>query len=122
MCIELELPLPPTLNQYRVPVVKKGKNGKPYATLVTSKEGKAYKSGLREYITKIHNISHNVHVSIILYPKTKRLIDIDNYLKCLFDGLTENNVWLDDSQVVSMYVERGEPVKGGKLYIKISKK
>ena len=119
MCIEFELPLPPTLNQYRVPT-KHRTTGKLFLT--TSKEGKAYKSGLREYITKIHNISHNVHVSIILYPKTKRLIDIDNYLKCLFDGLTENNVWLDDSQVVSMYVERGEPLKGGKVYIKISKK
>ena len=119
MCYELELPFPPTLNTYRVPA-------RHYRTkklfLKTSDEGKAYK---QEVCYKVKNAPYfecKVHVSISFFPKTNARYDIDNFLKALFDALTEARVWKDDSLVHSMYVEKGEPVKGGKVFIKISKK
>jgi crossover junction endodeoxyribonuclease RusA len=122
MCIELELPYPPTLNHYRTPVTRKRKGGKSYATLITTPDGEKYKKSLWQHIGKVYNIDYDVHVSITLYPKTKAKYDVDNFLKALLDGLTECKVWLDDSQVASLYVEKGEVVKGGKVFVKISKK
>jgi len=122
MCIELELPFPPTLNLYRTPIVRKTKNGRSYSTLITTPNGELYKKSLWEYIRKVHNIDYDVHVSITLCPKTKAKYDVDNFLKALLDGLTECKLWLDDSQVASLYVEKGEVVKGGKVFVKISKK
>jgi len=122
MCYELELPFPPTLNHYRIPIIKRTKTGKQYATFITSPEGNAYKATLREIIKNAPHFECDVHVSLVFFPKTKAKFDVDNFLKALFDGLTEAGVWKDDSQVWSMYAEKGEKVKGGKVFIKISKK
>lgn len=46
-----------------------------------------------------------VEVFIKLYFKDKRLHDIDNYNKILFDSLT-GIVWLDDNQITKMTVEK----------------
>jgi len=119
---EFELPFPPTLNHYRLPVIRRTKTGKQYASFITSPEGKAYKSSIKSGINNPPRLEGELHVSLVFFPKTKAKLDIDNFLKALFDGLTEAGVWMDDSQVQSMYAEKGEVVKGGKVFIKISKK
>lgn len=119
MCYELELPFPPTLNHYRTPVVHPSKK---YAYLITSPSGDKYKKKIVQLIKDAPYFTEKVHVSIIMQPKTGHEFDLDNYLKALFDGLTDARVWKDDSLVHSMYVEKGKPVKGGKVFIKISKK
>lgn len=116
---ELELPFPPSLNQYRVPF-RHSRTKK--LMLKTSPEGKAYKQEVVSLIKNAPFFNHKVHVSIILQPRTKHTFDVDNYLKALLDALTEAKVWKDDSLVHSLYVEKGEPVKGGKVFIKIWKK
>tara|TARA_R110002126_G_scaffold168562_1_gene317057 strand:- start:755 stop:1135 length:381 start_codon:yes stop_codon:yes gene_type:complete len=121
MCYELELPFPPTLNHYRLPVIRRTKAGKQYASFITSPDGVAYKAKIRTDAKNPPGYECDVHVSLVFFPKTKAKFDVDNFLKPLFDGLTEAGVWKDDSQVWSMYVEKGEVVKGGKVFIKISK-
>lgn len=119
MCYEIELPFPPTLNHYRIPVKHAKKN---YCYLITSSEGKTYKKLIKDIVTNPPHIKFDVHVSVVLFPKTRAKFDVDNFLKPLFDGLTEAGVWDDDSQIQSLYVEKGEVIKGGKVFIKISKK
>ena len=119
MTYEFELPFPPTLNHYRIPVKHKTKN---YCYLITSPEGIAYKKDLARLIKNPPNITCNVHVSVTFFPKTKAKFDLDNFQKALFDGLTEAKVWGDDSQIQSLYAEKGAPVKGGKVFITITKR
>ena len=119
MTYELELPLPPTLNHYRIPIKPRGKK---HCILITSPEGRAYKQEVVSAIKNPPNIQGDVHVSITFFPKTRAKFDIDNYQKALFDGLTEAKVWGDDSQIQSLYAEKGEVVKGGKVFITITKR
>ncbi|CQL97398.1 KilA-N domain-containing protein [Salmonella enterica subsp. enterica serovar Typhimurium str. DT104] len=60
-------------------------------------------------------------VEIILYPPDKRIRDLDNYNKALFDALTHAGVWEDDSQVKRMLVEWGPVFPKGKVEITITK-
>lgn len=122
MCYEIELPFPPTLNHYRIPVIRRTKTGKQYASFITSPEGKAYKQEIALKVKNAPYFEHKVHVSLTYFPRTKASYDVDNFIKALFDGLTEARVWKDDSLVHSMYVEKGEVVKDGKVFVKISKK
>ena len=55
----------------------------------------------------------------MVYPPDRRKRDIDGYLKALLDSLTHAGVWLDDEQVDSIYITRGEVVKGGKAVVEI---
>lgn len=119
MCYEIELPFPPTLNHYRIPILRRGSKR---PILITSPEGKAYKQEIALRVRNAPYFEHKVHVSLTFFPRTKALYDLDNFIKALFDGLTEARVWKDDSLVHSMYVEKGEVIKGGKVFVKISKK
>ena len=58
-------------------------------------------------------------ITMILQPKDKRKIDIDNRIKCVLDSLQEAGVFDDDFQVDELHVLRGEQVKGGKLLLTI---
>ena len=53
-----------------------------------------------------------VEVSIVLYPRDKRLLDIDNICKCILDSL-QGYLYEDDQQVWKLTVERSEKIKGG---------
>ena len=61
-----------------------------------------------------------LEVHIKLYPPDRRLRDIDNHIKAIFDLLTKANVWEDDSQVDMLHVERCDIVPKGKVEIEIS--
>lgn len=119
MSYEIELPFPPTLNHYRIPIKPRGKK---HCILITSPEGKDYKAMVQAKAKNPPGFECDVHVSLVFFPKTKAKFDVDNFLKALFDGLTEARVWKDDSQIWSLYVEKGEVIKGGKVFVKISKK
>ena len=60
-----------------------------------------------------------LEVHIKLYPPDRRLRDIDNHIKAIFDLLTKANVWEDDSQVDVLHVKRCDIVKKGKVEIEI---
>jgi crossover junction endodeoxyribonuclease RusA len=59
-----------------------------------------------------------VEVSIILYPRDKRLLDIDNICKCVLDSMN-GIIYDDDQQVWKLTVERGEKIKGGGCQVTI---
>jgi Holliday junction resolvase RusA-like endonuclease len=53
-----------------------------------------------------------VEVSIVLHPRDKRLLDIDNISKCILDSL-QGYLYEDDQQVWKLTIERAEKIKGG---------
>jgi Holliday junction resolvase RusA-like endonuclease len=48
----------------------------------------------------------------MLYPRDKRLLDIDNVCKAILDSMN-GILYTDDQQVWKLSVERGEKIKGG---------
>lgn len=120
MDYEIELPFPPSLNTYYRAMY----NFKTKLCYITrSAKGKAYRKDVGKRIRGYPTLDGDLHVSCILFPPCNRRRDLDNFDgKALWDALTKAGVWKDDSQVKSRYSEWGEVVKGGKVFVKISKR
>ena len=52
--------------------------------------------------------SRRFGVNVLLVYNSRRRYDVDNRVKPILDAFTKAGVWIDDSQVDSIYVERGE--------------
>jgi Holliday junction resolvase RusA-like endonuclease len=63
--------------------------------------------------------SSPVELDVVLFPRDKKLMDIDNMLKCLGDSLQDAGVFDDDQQVWKITIERGEKIKGGGCQVTI---
>ena len=109
----LVLPFPPSMNTY-------WRNFR--GRTVLSKAGREYKVKVAEYVSE-NNIpkygESKLKITMILQPKDKRKIDIDNRIKCVLDSLQEAGVFDDDFHVDELHVMRGEQVKGGRLLLTI---
>src|SRR5512139_3287341 len=114
----LVLPYPPSTN--RLWSVMRGK-------VVKSLEARNYQNlvkALAEPIGERELITGPVKLSITLYPKKTlkdsgkppRCIDLSNAVKIVEDALNKV-VWLDDSQVVNLQVEKGPPTTNGGIVV-----
>ena len=56
---------------------------------------------------------------MILQPRDKRKIDIDNRIKCVLDSLQEAGVFDDDFHIDDLHIMRGEQVQGGRMLVTI---
>ncbi|MBI1914410.1 MAG: RusA family crossover junction endodeoxyribonuclease, partial [Planctomycetes bacterium] len=45
--------------------------------------------------------------------------DLDNLQKALLDALQHGGAYGDDSQIVRLAIEKGQPVSGGKTVVRI---
>lgn len=109
--IVLELPFPPSVNTYYS--VARGRK-------ILSAKGRLFKAMcvLPEFARL--KLKDDISVTIILSMPDKRKRDIDNYVKAVLDVLTENEVYLDDSQVKLLTVwNTGEVVKEGCACVEI---
>lgn len=114
--MKLTLPFPPSVNTYW----RNTRKG-----VLISASGRSFRSNA---IASIYEqlkrrpkpITVNVAVAVMLYPPTKHIRDLDNYLKALFDSLTHAGVWKDDRQIKQLLVEWGPTTKGGKAELTIS--
>jgi crossover junction endodeoxyribonuclease RusA len=111
----LNLPLPPSINSYW------GFSGH---RRFINKDGVAFKKAVCDYVSeyrvpKLGDARIEIHVTF--YPKDKRIQDIDNRLKSLFDSLSNNGagVFNDDSQIDVLLVQRGAIKKGGGCLVMI---
>lgn len=101
---------------------KRGHWGIAYKPKKAQKEG-AYWSTI-ESLQKTPNFirSHSYLLDITFHPPDKRRRDRDNNLasiKSALDGIALA-LGVDDNKFDYGYVKRGEPVKGGKIIIKIN--
>jgi crossover junction endodeoxyribonuclease RusA len=54
------------------------------------------------------------------FPPDRRRRDLDNLPKAVLDSLAHAGVYEDDSQIDLLIIRRCDPIKGGKLKIRIS--
>lgn len=112
--LTLQLPLAPSVNHY----------WRAYAgRVILSKDGRRYRDNavadIWQSIGKPRTMTGRLAVSIVVNPRNRRVIDIDNRLKAALDVLTYAKVYQDDSQIDRLTIERGEIVKGGAMTISI---
>ena len=116
--VKLTLPYPVSANRYWRSFVPKGWAR---AVVVVSPEAKAYKeqagwiakaAGLRNPVLGL------VEVRIKLFPRDKRLLDIDNVLKVAIDSLA-GIAYANDKQVNKVSAERCEPDGRPRLEVEV---
>jgi len=107
----LILPWPPSANVYYRNVQGK--------TLISA-AGRAYRAAVADQVLiqrGAKQLAGRLAVAIVAHVPDRRRRDLDNLLKSTLDSLTHAGVWLDDSQIDSLRIERG-PV-GGMLKVSV---
>lgn len=110
--MEFRLPYPPSVNHYWRQV-----GGR---TLV-SRAGRAYRNAVVAAGVPALGLLGKIEVSILARPPDNRRRDLDNILKAAIDGMQRAGVYLDDSQIAKLVVERGEVTPGGELIVQITR-
>lgn len=88
--------------------------------MTISKDGRAFKQMVQQNYAHLKPVSHSVILEVIIHPKQrkkngadfKRIIDLDNSLKCILDSLI-GLAYIDDKQVKGIYVEYGNSIIQG---------
>lgn len=109
--LTLTFPYPPSVNAYWL---QSGKRR------YISKRGVEFKKAVHEICKDLPSFNDKkLSVEIVLFPRDKRLLDIDNCCKAILDSM--NGVMYDDDQQVwKLSVERGHKIKGGGCQVTIS--
>jgi len=111
--IKLNLPYPPSINNYWIAsghrrfISKRGQLFR-QEVIVACLQGRVPKLG-----------SQSLMVHIILQPRNKKLMDIDNCAKAILDSLEHAAIFDSDVQVQKLVIERGESIKGGGCQVMI---
>ena len=113
MCdIKLHFPYPPSVNNMYLTSGHRR---------YISKRGVEFKSAVANVCKGLTGFGDcQVEVSIVLFPRDKRLLDIDNCCKAILDSM-QGYIYNDDQQVWKLTVERGEKIKGGGCQVTIKK-
>ena len=111
--IALNLPYPPSINNYWIASGHRR---------FISKRGQEFRQAvwiecLQRRVPKLGSQSLMVH--IILQPRNKKLMDIDNCAKAILDSLEHAGIFDSDVQVQKLLIERGSPIKGGGCQVMI---
>ena len=105
--IALNLPYPPSINAYWL-----ASGHRRYI----SKRGVLFRQAVADYVSE-WNVSklgdQPVMIHIVLQPRSKKLMDIDNCAKAILDSIEHAGVINSDVQVERLVIERGQTIKGG---------
>lgn len=108
----LEFPYPPSVNAYWL---QSGRRR------YISKRGVEFKSAVANICSGLQGFGDSqLEISIVLYPRDKRLLDIDNCCKAILDSM-QGFMYNDDQQVWKLTVERGEKIKNGGCKVTINR-
>ena len=112
------LPWPPSTNRIWRNVAV---SGKPRTLL--SQEGRVYRKAAADacLVAKLagKQIPDRLALRLVVQAPDRRARDLDNTVKAVQDALTHAGVWLDDSQIDRLLVERGPVVKGGMVSLTV---
>lgn len=111
--IRVQLPWPPTQNSnWRM------LNGR---TLL-SRKSRDYKNDVikQSYAWPKRRLIGRLELIIIAYPPDKRKRDLDNLLKVPIDAMKAAGLFIDDSQIDKIIIERGTVIKNGILAVEIN--
>lgn len=111
------LPWPPSVNSYWRTV-----NGR---TLL-SKRAREYKKSVASAVL-VHaankHLAGRLEVELLIHPPVvNRRRDLDNLTKGVLDSLQTAGVYLDDSQIDRLTIERAAPVPGGVVIVTINER
>ena len=109
----LNLPFPPSMNTY-------WRNFR--GRTILSPAGRKFKEDVADYVAeyRVPKLGEaKLRISMVLFPRDKRKIDIDNRIKCVLDALQDAGVFDDDFQVDELSIVRGKPIKGGAIRVLI---
>lgn len=109
---QLTVPLPPTVNHAY------GTSGhrrylKPAGVAFREEVAWIVKSG------RYQKLDGRIAIVMRVYPRDKRVIDVDNRAKALLDALMHAGMFDDDSQVDDLHIIRGSIYPGGKCEVMI---
>jgi crossover junction endodeoxyribonuclease RusA len=65
--------------------------------------------------------SERLRMHVALFPPDRRIRDIDNVQKSLWDALTHAEVYADDSQIDAVTIERMGIERGGRVIVTIER-
>jgi Holliday junction resolvase RusA-like endonuclease len=110
--LDLELPYPPSVNHYWRRVG---------ARTLISRGGRAFREAVCSILAAhgVRPLDGPLVVEVTIHPPDKRRRDIDNIQKALLDALQHGGAYQDDSQIVRLTIEKGEPIEGGKTIVRI---
>jgi len=109
--IFLTLPFPPSMNTY-------WRNFR--GRTIISPQGRAFKAAVADYVVeyRVPKLGdQKLRISMVLFPRDKRKIDIDNRIKAVLDALQDAGVFDDDFQVDELSIVRGKAIKGGGIRV-----
>lgn len=117
MTVDMVLPWPPSTNTLHRNV----RIGNRQATLLSEKGRLFFDQAACEVIRQRDGarFSGRVACEITLHAPTRRSIDIDNRIKATLDAMTHGGLWVDDSQVDVLIVQRGEVRRGGAAAVRV---
>lgn len=126
--LELELPYPPTVNNYKkIGRTIKTKSGKYYQQRINSYETKIFYYEVWVIVNNLNAIKQipvpldkEISITVYLHPPDKRKRDIDNPIKVLLDSLVRAGLIKDDSQISRLLIERRDIIEKGKVKIRIT--
>jgi crossover junction endodeoxyribonuclease RusA len=112
--LEFDLPYPPSVNHYWRRVG---------ARTLISRGGRAFRAAVCSLLAArgVRPLSGPLVVDVLIHPPDRRRRDIDNVQKALLDALQHGGAYLDDSQIVRLTIEKGQPMEGGKTIVQIRK-
>lgn len=113
MHTSVTLPFPPSMNTYW-----RSFRGR----TIISKSGREFREAVIQYVID-HDVpkfgDKKLKLTMILRPRDKRKIDIDNRIKAVLDALEHAGVYDNDFQIDHLEIMRGALIKGGLLHIVI---
>lgn len=111
--VEFELPYPPSVNHYWRRVG---------ARTLISRGGRAFRQAVCAILAArgVRPLTGPLALEIVIYPPDRRRRDIDNVQKALLDALQHGGAYGDDSQIIRLAIEKGEPVDRGKTTVRIN--
>lgn len=109
----LTLPLSPSINSYYL----RTKNG----GIRLSDAGQIFRAEVRNVVvqSKMPKLAGRLCIVMRVFPRDKRLQDIDNRIKSCLDSLQHAGAFLNDEQVDDLQVTRGPIVSGGRIEVMI---
>lgn len=111
--VEFELPYPPSVNHYWRRVG---------ARTLISRGGRAFRQAVCTILAVggVQPLAGRLEMEIVVHPPDRRRRDIDNVQKALLDALQHGGAYEDDSQIVRLAIEKGDPVDGGRTLVRIN--
>lgn len=126
--LKICVPFPPSVNHYWGKRVIAGKGRKPFISEYLTAKAKEYREEVNAIVATRWNkrplkpIKRRVILHIGFVAPDRRIRDLDNFRKAIYDALTHAGFWEDDSQVDLDIAERYAVEKPGRLELTIMEK